>query len=229
MTVPTKTVQLTVYMQDFQPYTNDFLVIDVPEGQNLLLGMPWLKATNPDIDWVNERVQPRARENSTALEIPFGKKTKTKTRAVKTPHKPSWPAELLGGQSHPVSPQKKKKDENNYFKHGFLSTKSGNTNGKSKKVANIEEYCGSPVHPVLVKHKDVFQQKLPSRLPPLEHGEHGMQVDTKEAVFRKQWRQSPEQEEIIMDWTREMQKAGLIRLSKSPHGAPTFCVKKPAG
>ncbi|EGZ12932.1 hypothetical protein PHYSODRAFT_511777 [Phytophthora sojae] len=48
-----------VAKQTMTPYTNDFLVIDVPEEQDLLLGMPWLKAVNPDIDWVNERVGPR--------------------------------------------------------------------------------------------------------------------------------------------------------------------------
>ncbi|EGZ18309.1 hypothetical protein PHYSODRAFT_418994, partial [Phytophthora sojae] len=38
----------------------DILVIDVPEEQDILLGMPWLKTKNPDIDWVEERVRPRS-------------------------------------------------------------------------------------------------------------------------------------------------------------------------
>ncbi|POM81807.1 Hypothetical protein PHPALM_173 [Phytophthora palmivora] len=62
MTVPTKTITLTVYMEHFEPYTNDFLVIDVPEKQDILLGMPWLKTVNPDIDWVKKRVNPRVKE-----------------------------------------------------------------------------------------------------------------------------------------------------------------------
>ncbi|POM81808.1 Polyprotein [Phytophthora palmivora] len=54
-----------------------------------------------------------------------------------------------------------------------------------------------------------------------------MEVDTQEAIFRRQWRQSPGQEKVIMDWVSEMKNAGLIRTSTSPHGAPTFCVRKP--
>ncbi|KAE8970243.1 Transposon Ty3-G Gag-Pol polyprotein, partial [Phytophthora rubi] len=261
MTVPTKTVQLTLYMENFEPYTNDFLVIDVPEDQDILLGMPWLKTTNPDIDWVTERVQPRVGQNPTELDTPPGKKNKKKkTKKVKTPHKPARPAGMVGGQRHPVSPRRKPNEEKNYFQNGFFSAKSGTTKyittkqfrrmlrkpkgiecifmirpktekegGEGNKVVDIEVYRGHPVYPVLLKHKAVFQQKLPSCLPPLEHGEHEMEVDTDEAIFRRQWRQSPGQENVILDWAREMHSAGMIRPSKSPHGAPTFCVKNPGG
>ncbi|KAE8909495.1 hypothetical protein PF003_g6227 [Phytophthora fragariae] len=128
MTVPTNPVQLTLYMENFEPYTNDFLVIDVPEDQDILLGMPWLKTTNPDIDWVTERVQPRVGQNPTELDTPPGKKNKKKkTKKVKTPHKPAWPAGMVGGQRHPVSPRRKPNEEKNYFQNGFFSAKSGTT------------------------------------------------------------------------------------------------------
>ncbi|OWY97930.1 hypothetical protein PHMEG_00031422 [Phytophthora megakarya] len=35
-------VPLGVYVETFLPYTNDYLVIDLPEGQDVLLGMPYL-------------------------------------------------------------------------------------------------------------------------------------------------------------------------------------------
>ncbi|POM65345.1 Hypothetical protein PHPALM_18951, partial [Phytophthora palmivora] len=101
--------------------------------------------------------------------------------------------------------------------------------GDSGNTVDIDTYRDHPVFPVLLKHKDVFKQKLPTGLPPREHGEHIMEVDTNEAIFRRQWRQSPVQEKVIMDWVRELRSAGLIRHSTSPHGAPTFCVKKPVG
>lgn len=54
LTVPTKTVRLTPYMDEFKPYENDILVIDVPEEQDILLGMPWLKTKTPTlIGWRN--------------------------------------------------------------------------------------------------------------------------------------------------------------------------------
>jgi hypothetical protein len=229
MTVPTKTVKLTVYMDNFEPYTNDFLVIDVPEEQDLLLGMPWLKAANPDIDWVKERVEPRVQCKMEKLEVNTSKKKhkKKKTKKVKTLHKPETPAVKIGGQRHPVSPRKKKGSESDYFTNGFYSATSGTTkfitvkqfrrmlrkpqdiecvfairpktekeSGKEPETVDIEAYRDHPVYPVLLKHKAVFQQKLPSCLPPREHGEHEMEVDTKEAIFQRQWRQSPGQESV---------------------------------
>jgi hypothetical protein len=127
MTVSTKTVQLTVYMENFQPYTNDFLVIDVPEGQDLLLGMPWLKTTNPDIDWVTERMQPRVQQEAGELKPTAKRSKKKKKKQVKTPHKPARPAVMVGGQRQPVSPRHKPTAEKNYFKEGFFSVKSGTT------------------------------------------------------------------------------------------------------
>ncbi|OWZ02563.1 polyprotein [Phytophthora megakarya] len=56
-----------------------------------------------------------------------------------------------------------------------------------------------------------------------------MEVDTEQPIFRQQWRRSPAQEREIRTWVEEMLKAGRIRPSLSPHGAPTFCVKKAVG
>ncbi|GMF36760.1 unnamed protein product [Phytophthora lilii] len=257
LTIPTKTIRLTLYMDDFKRYVNDFLVIDVPENQDILLGMPWLKANNPDIDWVEERVSPRTQS---ALPGKNGKKTKNVKRSVKTAHKPTQPAIKIGGERHPVS-LPKTSDGDERFTSGFYSVLSGETKyisgkqfkrlmkkpndiecvfiirpktekesgGDAQRQIDIDSYREHPAYPVLLKHKSVFQKKLPSALPPRGHGEHEIKVDTDEAIFRRQWRLSPAQEKVIMDWVEEMLAAGLIRPSTSPHGAPTFCVKKPVG
>ncbi|KAF4027759.1 putative reverse transcriptase domain-containing protein [Phytophthora infestans] len=122
----------------------------------------------------------------------------------------------MNGSATPVSPRKKNDPTIDYFKHGFYSTTSGTTKYITSKqfrrmLRKSKALSASfqPVYHVLLMHKAVFQQKLPSCLPPRQHGEHVM--------------------EVIMDWAREMRSAGLIRLSKSPHGAPTFYVKKPVG
>ncbi|EGZ07948.1 hypothetical protein PHYSODRAFT_526276, partial [Phytophthora sojae] len=41
-------------MTSFDPYVGDFLILPVPKNQDILLGMPWLKTANPDIDWIEE-------------------------------------------------------------------------------------------------------------------------------------------------------------------------------
>lgn len=85
------------------------------------------------------------------------------------------------------------------------------------------------MYPYLQKYAGLFRQRLPAELPTASHGQHEMDVKNNDAVFRRQRRQSPEQEAEIMRWVRKMEEAGLIRPSTSPHGAPTFCVRKPDG
>ncbi|POM67156.1 Hypothetical protein PHPALM_16883 [Phytophthora palmivora] len=47
--------------------------VEVPEGQDLLQGMPWLKTNNPDIDWVQQQVQSRLQSDD--VDLPSPKKT----------------------------------------------------------------------------------------------------------------------------------------------------------
>ncbi|OWY91218.1 hypothetical protein PHMEG_00040293 [Phytophthora megakarya] len=57
MSVPKRTVRLHLFMDSFPAYVNDFLVLPIPENCDVLLGMPWLKTTNPDINWIEETVK----------------------------------------------------------------------------------------------------------------------------------------------------------------------------
>ncbi|KAG9405400.1 hypothetical protein AC1031_004508 [Aphanomyces cochlioides] len=59
-TIPRRVTSLTLRAgKDFPPYTTDAFVLDVPEGHDMLLGMPWLRAQNPDIDWTSREISPR--------------------------------------------------------------------------------------------------------------------------------------------------------------------------
>ncbi|POM65953.1 Hypothetical protein PHPALM_18260 [Phytophthora palmivora] len=218
MTVPTLTVSLTVYMDHFPPYTNDCLVIDVPEDQDVLLGMPWLKAMNPDIDWVNERVRFRENQKGKILDNAAGNnKERKQKKKVMTPHIPKRPVRRS------TSPRKKT-SANEYFTKVYYSTVSGTTKYiTSKQFRRMLESPKNIEYIFVIRPRT--EKKLPPGLPPREHGEHIMGVNTNEAIFRRQWRQSPVQEKVIMDWVRELRSAGLIRHSTSPHGAPTLLRK----
>ncbi|POM81176.1 Hypothetical protein PHPALM_892 [Phytophthora palmivora] len=54
------TVTLHLYIESLDPYIGEFMVLPVPEDQDILLGMPWLKTVNPNIDWnwIEETVKP---------------------------------------------------------------------------------------------------------------------------------------------------------------------------
>ncbi|OWZ14278.1 Pol Polyprotein [Phytophthora megakarya] len=202
MTLPTRTMYIRKSLRRNTPYTNDFLVIDVPEGQDVLLGMPWLKSVNPDINWVSERVKPR-RE----------KRGRHKNLNNLHYHKPEQPALPIGGKRRSRSPQRKR-SLSDYFSTGYYSAASGTTKyitskqfrrllkkpsiiecifvlrpktekecGGTGEPVDIESFCNHPVFPLLLKHKDLFKPKLPMGLPPRELGEHVLGLTRKNLHF----------------------------------------------
>ncbi|KAG6616287.1 Retrovirus Polyprotein [Phytophthora cinnamomi] len=89
----------------------------------------------------------------------------------------------------------------------------------------------NPAFDLLTEYKDnVFRPELPEGLPEKRELEHRIDVkDPNLAMYRQQWRQSPEQQREIVKWVEDMVQKKLIRPSISPHAAPTFCVRKPVG
>ncbi|KAE9302457.1 Transposon Tf2-6 polyprotein [Phytophthora fragariae] len=94
-----------------------------------------------------------------------------------------------------------------------------------------ETFRENPAFNLLEEYKDnVFRPELPEGLPEKREIEHRIDVkDPNLAMYRQQWRQSPEQQREIVRWVIDMVKKKLIRPSISPHAAPTFCVRKPVG
>ncbi|KAG2816132.1 hypothetical protein PC113_g23126 [Phytophthora cactorum] len=88
----------------------------------------------------------------------------------------------------------------------------------------------SPFYDVLREHKDVLPDEIPAELPQ----DKGIQLEidlvpgTKYWVTR-QWPLPRDQVKAIDDSFESLRQAGQVRESKSPHSAPSFCVKKPQG
>ena len=94
-----------------------------------------------------------------------------------------------------------------------------------------ESFKDNPAYDLIRKFKDtVFKPELPDGLLMKRDIEHRVDVkDDNVAMFRQQWRLSPDQKKEIHQWVKSMVSKGLIRPSISPHAAPTFCVRKPVG
>ncbi|KAJ0393534.1 hypothetical protein ATCC90586_011581 [Pythium insidiosum] len=90
---------------------------------------------------------------------------------------------------------------------------------------------GHPVEPVLRKYKDtVFHTELPSTPPVRSHDvEAEIELTDDSPIVRKQYRLSEDEKQAVREWTAEMLAAGMIRPSKSPFSAPTFCIRKAVG
>ncbi|KAG2876396.1 hypothetical protein PC117_g27255 [Phytophthora cactorum] len=88
----------------------------------------------------------------------------------------------------------------------------------------------SPFYDVLREHKDVPPDEIPAELPQDKGIKHEIDLvpGTKYCVTR-QWPLPRDQVKAIDDFFESRRQAGQVRESKSPHSAPTFCVKKPQG
>ncbi|KAG6619086.1 reverse transcriptase [Phytophthora cinnamomi] len=80
------------------------------------------------------------------------------------------------------------------------------------------------------KRERFEEQEIPAELPQDKGIQHEIDLvpGTKYCVTR-QWPLPREQVKAIDDFFESRRKAGQVRESKSPHSAPTFCVKKPQG
>ncbi|KAG2759422.1 hypothetical protein Pcac1_g28535 [Phytophthora cactorum] len=129
---------------------------------------------------------------------------------------------------------KSEAEESRQF-HAASTTESEDTlSAKTKKERfdgqSWDSLKTSPFYDVLREHKDVLQDEIPAELPQDKGIQHeiGLVPGTKYCVTR-QWPLPRDQVKAIDDFFESRRQAGQVRESKSPHSAPTFCVKKPQG
>ncbi|OWZ00362.1 reverse transcriptase [Phytophthora megakarya] len=86
----------------------------------------------------------------------------------------------------------------------------------------------SPYYEILREHTDVLPDEIHVDLPQDKGIQHEIDLvlGSKYCVTR-QWPLPREQVKAIDDFFDIRRKAGQVRESKSPHSAPTFCVRKP--
>ncbi|KAG2787371.1 hypothetical protein PC129_g22177 [Phytophthora cactorum] len=116
-----------------------------------------------------------------------------------------------------------------------LHTESEDTlRAKTKKEHFDEQSWDFPkaslFYDVLREHKDVLRDEIPAELPQDKRIQHEIDLvpGTKYCVTQ-QWPLPRDQVKAIDDFFESRRQAGQVRESKSPHSAPTFCVKKPQG
>jgi hypothetical protein len=242
---PRRMAEMTLEVPSFPTMTTNFQVMPIPEGNDVMLGMIWLREHNPEIDWKTLKLSPRS---ETQLDPPL---------LLRSPS--VRPARLVANRRHSRTSQSR--EIFNYYRlHGhdgqfghtkFISMKKLAKEMRkggaecvfvinphdSEKAARFKQQGwdalrSNPAFEVLWKRCDtVFRTELPNTVPPVREGiEHVIELKPgTQPIHVPQWRQSPEQRKVIQEWTKEMVKAGIIRPSTSPFSAPTFCVKKPVG
>ncbi|KAG3052974.1 hypothetical protein PI125_g26076 [Phytophthora idaei] len=119
--------------------------------------------------------------------------------------------------------------------HAASTTESeGTLSAKTKKERldgqSWNSLKASPFYDILREHKDVLLDEIPAELPQDKGIQHQTDLvpGTKYCVTR-QWPLPRDQVKAIDDFFESRRQAGQVRESKSPHSAPTCCVKKTQG
>ena len=62
-TVPRKVTQFELSIEGFPVFKTEAFVMDIPEQCDILLGLPWFKEVNPNVDWKELKITPRIISN----------------------------------------------------------------------------------------------------------------------------------------------------------------------
>ncbi|GMF18604.1 unnamed protein product [Phytophthora fragariaefolia] len=196
--IPRRVTSLSIILPDFSIYTSGAFVMDIPESCEVMLGMPWLKDINPIIDWTAKTVRSRPDVQPAV---------RGTTRLVR----PRDLTKLLRAADNEFC---------------FLINSSDASGMSEKRAAAWKAMESMAVYPLLLEFRDVvFRSELPSVPPTRQNMDANIEVSDSTPVHRKQSPFLKEQREPILQWTRKMLKAKLIRPSSSPYYAPTFCVQ----
>lgn len=194
----------------------------------LILGIPWLRATNPRIDWtigqiswdnaVTQRsVAITKQESSLVTEDSLGKRSNKLAHTSKEVEKDytSVDPQRKGTSKSPDEPPYQRR----YLLYLKTNTEAGTPEDRLKSVP--EEYH---------QYAKVFQETHDTGLP--EHTQYDHEIPLKEGTtpkFHKIYGLNEEQLKALREYLDENLKKGYIRPSRSPAGYPILFVPKKNG
>lgn len=185
----------------------------------IILGMPWLRANNPSIDWQTEGVWIQVENCTKALEIP--------QRTTKWEPSDNCPSvEIMTSM---VEFMEKTKDE----PMGVLTIQpTREVELKTKVDTLIRKDMNPNVKRVLRQHARVFLEDLPKGALPVRQGVHEFCIDLlpgTQPIHRPIYKLSPKELGEVQKQIQYLLKRDLIRPSKSPWGAPILFANKKDG
>ena len=247
---PRQLVETTINIEGFTPYTEKFLIMPIPEDCDMLLGLPWLRSTNPDINWNTLTLHARNDQHKVISIRQIPRKEKAFTIGGRR-HKNGNCDQIMKyyrihghvgslGRTKIISRKQFYKSLKKKSKVDCIFVMNINSEKDAEKAArfraqgwdSLQESSPPELFEMLHSFKDkCFVDEIPAKVPPDrgDNGEHEIHLEDSKPISIPQFRQSPEMKEEIRKWTLEMVKAGIIRRSTSPWCFPTFCVRKPNG
>ena len=202
-------VRLTLTVGDITKET-EFLVTDLgPE--DLILGLPWLKETNPQVDW--EKGEMKLPSGSEEEPSPPLQKVDT-TRAQRR----AWiKAGIITHATDQV-----------YCLASFTySTKLAADANEAKLKKTFEQMVPQEYH----SHAKVFSEQESHRLPKAQPWDHTIDLkpDAPETLKSKVYPMPLNEQAALDEFIEENLQKGYIVPSKSPMASPVFFIKKKDG
>ena len=202
---------------------------------HLILGMTWLKRTNPDIDWNKGTV--RFDERRIKRTMGYALRKSIECRLIDTERRSDEPkpeTEIIDTEQPRNEPKHEYFDPEDYDDEGdpmtlwiraktTISQKLAQASIEPKEPKTIEEM----IPPIYLKYRKVFEKQASERLPESRPWDHA--IDLKPDFVPRNCKIYPltPQEQILQDrFLEENLRKGYIRPSKSPMASPFFFVAK---
>ena len=194
--------------------TTEFLITDLgPE--KLILGLPWLKRVNPQIDWVMGEMEVPSGSDTTSTDTPTP--TLHRIEANRAERRAWVRAGIIEDATDEV-----------WCLAGYTYSTDIAARANEKKAQHpFKDTVPAEYH----RHAKVLSEEESERLPKNQPWDHGIDLkpDAPETIRAKAYPMSPaEQAELDKFLKTEMEK-GYIVPSKSPYASPVFFVKKKDG
>ena len=211
----------------------DLLVCQL-QNVDIILGMEWLEAENPDIDWARGTVTLRGEQSQPTAEGMHSAATE-EDAPVEVPVRAISIEEIEGSGVRRLL--RKNKVEDIYLLWASAATTA------EEWVCSVEDEAGEKKTPpgvdihvtpkevrdAVAQHTKVFQP--PQGLPPARpnHDHRIILQDEARPPFKHPFRLSASEAEVLNQKLGELLEKGYVRPSSSPFGAPVLLVKKTDG
>lgn len=188
---------------------------------DLILGVPWHVAANPDIFWVQREWYYRD-ETSTAIALKYYRsRNGTIQRWEADPTKPRSP-----GMPEVISAYEAERELLDGAQAYVIESDTLPTEATSSLAATESKELPEYVKPFV----DVFSEEHAAELPSHTERDHAIDIESgKDPPYRALYRLSPKESEVLREYLVTNLAKGWIRESKSPAGAPILFVPKKDG
>jgi hypothetical protein len=233
-----RSVNLIIGIQDHYEQAT-FMVTDLGR-KNMIIGINWLKAHNPEIDWVKGefvfsrcpawcggsspkgQAQPRADAFSKPDITPkhMGN-VGTQAEEDKSLNEHYIPFDSLDSREFI-------READIHFINAAEnhSTRLAREAQLSQKLTSLEDILDGPY----ADYADIFEKKDFDELPPNKKWDHAIELKPDFKPFKaKMYPLNPEEQKHLQNFLQENLRTGRIRPSKSPIASPFFFVKKKDG